>query len=62
MSGTVAADNQWDFEKGRLVELVAMDLIGGQRTIPEAGEHLRVGGLAQRKIEFGHGSLMISAC
>ncbi len=37
------------------MELVAVNTIGGQRAIPEAGEHQGVGGLALREIEFGHG-------
>jgi len=34
---------------------VAMNAIGGQGAIPEAGEHERVGCLALREVEVGHG-------
>ena len=36
---TVAADNERNLEKGRLVQLFGMDMIGRQSAIPEAGEH-----------------------
>ena len=51
----VAADDQRNFEQRGFVQLVAMDAIGGQGAIPEAGEHQRVGGLALREVEVGHG-------
>jgi len=38
-AGTIASDDQWNLQQHSLVELVAMDAIGGQGAIPEAGEH-----------------------
>jgi hypothetical protein len=37
------------------VELVAVDAVGGQGPIPEAGEHERIGRLALGRVGFGHG-------
>ena len=51
----VAAEDEGDFQQHRLVELIALHPVGGQGAIPEAREHERIGGLALRKIEFGHG-------
>ena len=59
MSLTIAADDERNLEQHGFMQLVAMDAVGGQGTIPEAGEHQRVGGLALREIEFGHGSLIV---
>lgn len=56
MSGPVAANHQWDFQHRGLVQLVAMHMVGRQRTVPEASEHQCIGGLALWKIEFGHGN------
>lgn len=55
MSLTVATDDKGNFEQCGFVKLIAMDAVGGQRAIPEAGEHQRVRSLALREIEFGHG-------
>ena len=38
------------------MKLIAVNTIGRKRTIPEAGEHQSIGGLALREIEFGHGN------
>jgi hypothetical protein len=38
-AGAIASDEEWDFQQHRLVELVAMNAVGGQGAIPEAGEH-----------------------
>jgi hypothetical protein len=59
LSGAVAADYQGDLEQRRFVQLIAMNAIGGQRAIPEVGEHQRVGGLALREVEVGHGGFLI---
>jgi len=53
----VAAQDQRDFEERGLVKLIAMDTVGRQGAIPESGEHLRVGGLALRRVEVGHGEI-----
>ena len=55
LSEAVAADDERNLEQRGFVELVAMHAIGGQGAIPEAGEHERVGGLALREVEVGHG-------
>jgi hypothetical protein len=55
LSEAVASNDEGDFEQRRFVKLIAMDAIGGQGAIPEAGEHERVGGLALREVEVGHG-------
>src|SRR5580693_5818134 len=52
---TVASDDQRNLKEHDFVQLMGMDAVGGQGPIPEAGEHERVGRLALRKIEFGHG-------
>ena len=59
MSLTIAADDEGNLKQRGFMQLVAMDAVGGQGAIPEAGEHQRVGGLALREIEFGHGSLIV---
>jgi len=56
----IASDDKGNLEKRGFVELVAMNSIGGQRAVPEAGEHQGVGGLALREIEFGHGDWRMS--
>jgi len=55
LSEAVATDDEGNFQQRRFVELVAVDAVGGQGAIPEAGEHERVGGLALREVEVGHG-------
>jgi len=35
--------------------------IGGERSVPEAGKHERVRGLALRKVKFRHGE-MVECC
>jgi hypothetical protein len=55
MAYTIASDNEWNLKQHGFVELIAMDTVGGQRAIPEAGEHERVRRLALGRIEFGHG-------
>jgi hypothetical protein len=56
MAGTVASDNQRSLKQHCLMELIAMNTIGRQGAIPEAGEHEGVGSLALGRVEFGHGS------
>ena len=51
----VASDDERNLKQHGFVELVAMDAVGGQGAIPETGEHERVGRLALRRVEFGHG-------
>jgi hypothetical protein len=51
---SIASYHQWDLEQQRLVQLMAMNAIGGQGAIPEAGEHERIGRLALGRVEFGH--------
>ena len=55
MTKAVAAKDEWDFEQRGFIELIAVNAIGGQGAIPEAGEHERVGRLAVREVEVGHG-------
>ena len=50
----VSANDQRKLQQHRFVQLISVHMIGGQRAIPETGEHERVGRLALRKIEFGH--------
>jgi hypothetical protein len=54
-ASAVASDDQRNLEQQGFVELVAVNAVGGQGAIPEAGEHERVRGLALGRIEFGHG-------
>jgi len=56
MAGAVASDDEWHLKQRGFVELIATDVIGGQGAIPEAGEHERVGRLALKRVEFGHGA------
>ncbi len=56
---TVASDNERNLEQHGFVELVAVDAVGGQGPIPEAGEHERVGRLALERVEFGHGRKLL---
>jgi hypothetical protein len=35
-----------------------VNAIGGERAIPEAGEHERIGRLALREVEVGHGRIV----
>jgi len=39
VSLAVAADDEWDLEQRRFVQLITVDTIRGQSAIPEAGEH-----------------------
>ncbi len=55
MTNAIAPYDERNLEQHGLVELVAMDAIGGQGAVPEAGEHQRIGRLALRRVEFGHG-------
>jgi hypothetical protein len=55
MASAVASDDEWNLEQRGCVELIALDAIGGQGAIPETGEHERVGRLALKRVEFGHG-------
>ena len=55
MARAVASDDERNLQQHGFVELVAVDAIRGQGTIPEAGEHERVGRLALGRVEFGHG-------
>jgi hypothetical protein len=51
----IAAEDERNLKQRCLLELVAMDALGGQRAIPETSEHERIGRLALRRVEFGHG-------
>ena len=55
LTEAVAADDEGDLKQRRFMKLVAMNAVGGEGAIPEAGEHERVGGLALR-VEIGHGN------
>jgi len=55
---SIASNHQRDFQQRRLVKLIAVHSIGGERSVPEAGKHERVRGLALRKIKFGHGEFV----
>ena len=57
----VAADDQRKFQQHGFVELVAVNLIGRQGAIPEAEEHERIGSLALREVEIGHGRILIES-
>src|SRR5579863_3860588 len=62
-ASAVPSDNQWNLKQHRLVELIAMNAIGGQGAIPEPCEHERVRRLALGRVEFGHGEeLLILDC
>jgi hypothetical protein len=60
-TGAVAADYEGNLKQSGFVELIALEAIGGQGAIPEAGEHKRIGRLALGRVEFGHG-LKIADC
>ena len=51
----VAPDYERNLQQHGLVELVAMHAVGRQGSVPEAGEHERIGRLTLRRVEFGHG-------
>ena len=51
----VASDDQRDLQQHCFVKLIAMHAVGGQCTIPEAGEHYRIWRLALEIVGFGHG-------
>jgi len=55
MADPIASHNQRNFKQGGFVELIAVDAVGRQSPIPEAGEHERIGRLALRRVEVGHG-------
>ena len=55
LSHAVAADDQRSLQQRRLVQLITMHAFRGQGTVPESGEHDRVGRLALWEVEFGHG-------
>jgi hypothetical protein len=57
LAQAVTADDERNLQQSCLVQLVAMNPIGGQGAIPEAGQHERVGRLALWEIEFGHGGI-----
>ncbi len=54
MSLAIAADDERDLKQSRLMELVAVNAVGRQGTIPETCQHQGIGGLSLGKIEFGH--------
>ena len=58
MAGAVASNNEWDLKQRGFVKLIAMDPVGGQSAVPEAGEHERIGRLALGRVEFGHGEIV----
>jgi len=51
----VASDDERNLKQRSFVELIALDLIGGQGAIPETRKHERVGHLALRRVEIWHG-------
>jgi len=53
-AGTVASYDEWYLKQHGLVELIAVNLAGGQGAIPEARKHERVSRLPLRRVEFGH--------
>jgi hypothetical protein len=53
---SVAPDYQRDLQQHCFMQLIALNPVRRQGAIPEAGEHLGVGCLALRGIEFGHRS------
>jgi hypothetical protein len=55
MSLTVSAYDYRDIEQRCLVQAMAVYAVGRESAVPEAGEHERVGGLALRGFEVGHG-------
>jgi len=55
MAHAVASDHERNLKQHGFVKLIAVDVIGGQSAIPEAGEHERIGRLALGRVEFGHG-------
>jgi hypothetical protein len=57
MASAVAAYDKRNLKQSRLVELVAVDLVGGQGPVPEASEHERIGRLALKRVGFGHGEI-----
>jgi len=52
----VTTDDERDLEQHGFVQLIAVNTVGAQSAVPEAGEHERIGRLALREIEFGHGN------
>jgi hypothetical protein len=55
LSLTVATQYQRDFQQHCFLKLVAMNAVGWQSAVPEAGEHERIGHLALGGFEFRHG-------
>jgi hypothetical protein len=43
LAHAVAADHERNLKQHGFVKLIAMDPVGGQSAIPEAGEHERIG-------------------
>jgi hypothetical protein len=60
LSDSVATNDERNLQQGRLMQAIAMDSIGGQSAIPEAGEHERIGRLPMGRVEFGHGEWLIA--
>ncbi len=58
----VTSDDERNFEERGFMELVAVNAIGREGAIPEAGEHQGVGGLALREVEFGHRGMLSDDC
>jgi len=58
MADTIASHNEWDLKQRCFVKLIAVDAVSGQSTVPEAGEHKRIGRLALGRVEFGHGEIV----
>jgi hypothetical protein len=64
LSHPITPNHQRDLQQGCPVQLIAVHAISRESTIPEAGEHERISGLALREIKFGHGycRLLIVDC
>ena len=54
-SQAIPSNHERNLKQHRFLQPIAMDSVGGQSPIPEAGEHKRIGHLALRGVEFRHG-------
>jgi hypothetical protein len=51
---TIASNNEGNFEQCGFVELIAVNSVRRQSSIPETGKHQGIGRLALGEIEFRH--------
>jgi hypothetical protein len=58
VADAIAPHNEWNLQQRGFVKLITVDSVGWQGTIPEAGKHQRIGRLALRRVEFGHGEIV----